>query len=272
MIKKLGTIRETVRIQEPLIHCITNPISIHDCANIILAAGGRPIMAEHQEEVAQITKTAKALALNLGNITDARMASMPVALKAASQAGIPVMLDLVGTACSSLRKEFAGSLLDLSMPSLLKGNMSELLAMAGEASHGIGIDAGVQDSLREENRLSLAQLFMEKARQWNTVIFITGKEDMIVSAHRCVCVKNGTPAMSRITGTGCMAGMVCAAYLAAAEPFEAAFAAALEFSIAGELAQKNSKGPGSFQAALLDAFYLLDRGQIEEKADYQILF
>ena len=173
MIKKLGTIRETIRIQEPLIHCITNPISIHDCANIILAAGGRPIMAEHQEEVAQITKTAKALALNLGNITDARMASMPVALKAASQAGIPVMLDLVGTACSSLRKEFAGSLLDLSMPSLLKGNMSELLAMAGEASHGIGIDAGVQDSLREENRLSLAQLFMEKARQWNTVIFIT---------------------------------------------------------------------------------------------------
>lgn len=229
-------------------------------------------MAEHKDEVAQITRTAKALALNLGNITDARMASMPIALETASRSRVPVMLDLVGTACSSLRKAFAGSLMRLSMPSILKGNMSELLAMAGEVSHGVGIDAGSQDSLTEENRMDLARLFMEKAAQWDTVIFITGKEDLIISPHRCLCVKNGTPAMTRITGTGCMAGMICATYLAAADPLEAAFSAALEFSIAGELAEENSKGPGSFQNALLDAFYLLDPQQIREKADYQILF
>ena len=134
--------RQLTRAAQPLIHCITNPISIHDCANIILAAGGRPIMAEHPAEVAEITRNSHALALNLGNITDARMKSMPESLKTAASLHIPVMLDLVGTACSNLRYEFAQKLMNIHMPELLKGNMSELLAMSGQTAHAIGIDAG----------------------------------------------------------------------------------------------------------------------------------
>ena len=113
--------RQLTRAAQPLIHCITNPISIHDCANIILAAGGRPIMAEHPAEVAEITRSSHALALNLGNITDARMKSMPESLKTAASLHIPVMLDLVGTACSNLRYEFAQKLMNIHMPELLKG-------------------------------------------------------------------------------------------------------------------------------------------------------
>ena len=130
--------RQLTRAAQPLIHCITNPISIHDCANIILAAGGRPIMAEHPAEVAEITSHAQSLALNLGNITDARMKSMPESLKIAASLHIPVMLDLVGTACSNLRYEFAQKLMNIHMPELLKGNMSELLAMSGQTAHAIG--------------------------------------------------------------------------------------------------------------------------------------
>ena len=198
-------------------------------------------MAEHPAEVAEITSHAQSLALNLGNITDARMKSMPESLKIAASLHIPVMLDLVGTACSNL----------------LKGNMSELLAISGQTAHAIGIDAGVQDVLTDANRSHLKELFQEKASQWNTTLLITGKEDMIVSASKCEFITNGTPAMSQITGTGCMLGMICATYLAVTDPFTAALSAAREFGTAGERAEKNSSGPGSFQTELFDQFYNL---------------
>ena len=201
-------------------------------------------MAEHPAEVAEITRNSHALALNLGNITDARMKSMPESLKIAASLHIPVMLDLVGTACSNLRYEFAQKLMNIHMPELLKGNMSELLAMSGQTAHAIGIDAGVQDVLTDANRSHLKELFQEKASQWNTTLLITGKEDMIVSANKCEFITNGTPAMSQITGTGCMLGMICATYLAVTDPFTAAVSAAKEFGTAGERAEKNSSGPG----------------------------
>ena len=173
-------------------------------------------MAEHPLEVAEITSTAQVLALNLGNITDARMEAMPIALKTAVQKEIPVLLDLVGTACSTLRKNFAKELLKIHVPSVLKGNMSELLAMIEEESHAVGIDAGEKDSITDENRNRLTKRFQEKANEWNTVFLITGKEDMIISKDECFFVQNGSPAMANITGTGCMLGMVCASYLASA--------------------------------------------------------
>lgn len=200
-------------------------------------------MAEHPAEVAEITRNSHALALNLGNITDARMKSMPESLKIAASLHIPVMLDLVGTACSNLRYEFAQKLMNIHMPELLKGNMSELLAMSGQTAHAIGIDAGVQDVLTDANRSHLKELFQEKASQWNTTLLITGKEDMIVSANKCEFITNGTPAMSQITGTGCMLGMICATYLAVTDPFTAAVSAAKEFGTAGERAEKNSSDP-----------------------------
>ena len=267
MIKKLENLKEQNRLTKPLIHCITNPISIHDCANIVLASGARPIMAEHPLEVAEITSTAQVLALNLGNITDARMEAMPIALKTAVQKEIPVLLDLVGTACSTLRKNFAKELLEIHVPSVLKGNMSELLAMIEEESHAVGIDAGEKDSITDENRNRLTKLFQKKADEWNTVFLITGKEDMIVSKDECFFVQNGSPAMANITGTGCMLGMFCASYLASASnAFNAALTSTVEFGIAGELAAKKTTAPGSFQVQLLDSFYQLTEAKRDSLA------
>ena len=225
-------------------------------------------MAEHPAEVAEITSHAQSLALNLGNITDARMKSMPESLKTAASLHIPVMLDLVGTACSNLRYEFAQKLMNIHMPELLKGNMSELLAMSGQTAHAIGIDAGVQDVLTDANRSHLKELFQEKnyaaalpalkafVKQKPTASLLQDA-DMIVSANKCEFITNGTPAMSQITGTGCMLGMICATYLAVTDPFTAAVSAAREFGTAGEKAEKNSSGPGSFQTELFDQFYNL---------------
>lgn len=224
-------------------------------------------MAEHPLEVAEITSTAQVLALNLGNITDARMEAMPIALKTAVQKEIPVLLDLVGTACSALRKNFAKELLKIHVPSVLKGNMSELLAMIEEESHAVGIDAGEKDSITDENRNRLTRLFQKKADEWNTVFLITGKEDMIVSKDECFFVQNGSPAMANITGTGCMLGMVCASYLASASnAFNAALTSTVEFGIAGELAAKKTTAPGSFQVQLLDSFYQLTEAKRDSLA------
>ncbi len=132
----IAEIRKYTKEAAPLIHCITNPISIHDCANIILAAGARPIMAEHPAEVAEITAVASALMLNLGNITDARIESIQRALKEANRRKIPVLLDLVGVTCSSLRREFARKLLTDGRFAVIKGNISEILAAADLPFHG----------------------------------------------------------------------------------------------------------------------------------------
>ena len=122
MQQAIRDIRKTLRDRQPLIHCITNPISINQCANAILAVGGRPMMAEHPQEVAEITRTAQSLMLNLGNITDARMESILISAETAQEAGIPFLLDAVGIACSTLRRDYVNRLLNTAIPTVIKGN------------------------------------------------------------------------------------------------------------------------------------------------------
>lgn len=148
---QLRNVRNATKENSPLIHCITNPISIHGCANMILAVGARPMMAEHPLEVEDITRTAGALMLNLGNITDARMESMRRSARVAMECGIPILLDLVGVTCSRIRMELARELIGFGQIQILKGNISELLAIAGQSFHGTGIDAGKEDAMTDEN-------------------------------------------------------------------------------------------------------------------------
>ena len=128
-----------------LIHCITNPISINDCANLILALGAKPIMACHPDEVDDITCHSAALALNLGNFDDIRAKSMMISAKCAKENKIPFILDLVGVACSTLRLNYAKELVSLYCPTVIKGNISECKAFYGMTSHAHGVDADIQD-------------------------------------------------------------------------------------------------------------------------------
>lgn len=243
---------------KPLIHCITNPISINQCANAVLAVGAKPIMAEHPKEALEITKTADALMLNIGNITDARMEAMPISLKEATKRGIPVVLDIVGLACSSLRKSFVKELLKQAIPTVIKGNYSEIFALYSEEYRSLGVDA--DSSLGVENA-EKAAVFL--ADRYHTIILATGQKDIVTDGKRLVYINNGTEQLSSVTGTGCMLGALCASYLATDHPFDSVVYACAVLGVSGELSE-TALGNGTFMQTLLDRLSTVTKADIEK--------
>lgn len=268
MLEEIYQIRSAVQEKAPLIHCITNPISIHDCANVVLAAGGRPMMAEHPAEVEEITATAGALALNLGNITDARKASILIAGKAAMRREIPVILDMVGIGCSHFRKKITEEFLGQRIPGapfILKGNMSELKALAGDGCSVSGVDVDPKDVLSEENREETIRLAKTVANTWGAVVLASGKTDLVTDGREVHFIDNGCEMMGRITGTGCMLNVLTAAYMSVGKPMTAAVAACVVLGISGEMAAGQCRGTGSFQIAFQDALSCMKDEDIRER-------
>lgn len=258
-IEEILKYQTALKEQAPLIHCITNPISIHDCANIVLAAGGRPMMAEHPAEVEEITATAGALALNLGNITDARKASILISGRYAFAHDIPVMLDLVGIGCSAFRREIVCELLNArekGTPLVLKGNMSEIRALADDHLKVSGVDAAPEDVIREDNKEAFIALAKSLAKQYDAIVLISGKTDLVTDGEETILIEAGHEMMSHITGTGCMLGVLTASYMSVMPPMVAAAAACNVFGTCGERAAAYAKGTGSYQIALLDELFL----------------
>lgn len=274
MLNEIFRIRAAVQQKAPLIHCITNPISIHDCANVVLAAGGRPMMAEHPAEVEEITVTAGALALNLGNITDARRASILIAGKAAMERHIPVILDMVGIGCSRLRRELTEEFLKQRMsgtvrvsesPLILKGNMSELKALAGADYHVSGVDVDSRDVLSENNRAEIIELAKSVAKTYGAVVLASGKTDLVTDGEQVCLIDNGCEMMGRITGTGCMLNVLAGTYMSSGEPVAAAAAACVVLGISGEIAAGQCRGTGSFQTAFQDALFCMTDEDIRRR-------
>jgi len=257
MQQAIPNIRKTVRENQPLIHCITNPISINQCANAILAIGARPMMAEHPKEVSEITRTARSLMLNLGNITDARMESILISAKTAREQRIPCLLDAVGIACSTLRREYAKKLINTAIPTVIKGNYSEIQALYRDSYHSSGVDA---DSRLDIHTIDHAAISI--ARNLQTIIVASGKVDIVTDGNRLYHIHNGTPQLSQITGTGCLQGALCASYLSAEPGIEAVITGCTVLGICGELAQTDL-GTGTFQCGLLDALSTLKDAEIE---------
>ena len=256
--RKLNEICGAVRNKRPLIHCITNPISINQCANAILAAGARPIMAEHPAEVKEITETADALMLNLGSITDARMQSMEISLRVAKEKGIPVVLDAVGAACSGLRREFTIRLLEGAVPTILKGNYSEIYALHRAAYRASGVDA---DSTLTEDEVREAAGGL--ARKYSTTVLASAKTDIVTDGTWYALIRNGTPQLASVTGTGCMLGALCGTYVTVCPGMEAATAACAVLGTCGQMAE-TPKGSGTFMVNLLDALSTAAGTQLEE--------
>lgn len=264
LLSQLEPILTYIQQEAPLIHCITNPISINDCANILLAIGARPIMAEHPDEVAEITAIAKGLALNLGNITDVRMASMKISAGAAKDKGIPFVLDLVGLSCSRLRQKYAKELLQIAVPDIIKGNISELRTLLGlPTTPGMGVEAWQKEMVTQENALEYARIFQKQAREYHTLLLATGPIDFVVSSEEAYIIANGSNALASITGTGCMNNVLAGACLAGVHGISsqatnntlAAILSCLLLGIAGENIQDIylNQGPGSFHYSLIDS-------------------
>ena len=263
MKKQIKCIRNKVKDNMPLIHCITNPISINQCANALLAIGARPIMAEHPKEVRQITSTAQAVLLNLGNITDVRMEAMKLSLAAAKEKNIPVVLDAVGIACSDLRRNYTNELLNIGIPEVIKGNYSEINALYCDMYSSAGVDADEKIDIGSIDRAA-----MTLAEKYNTTILASGKTDIVTDGKQLIHIKNGTRQLASVTGTGCMLGSLCAAYLSQtgimqSGGIEAAMTACVVLGICGQLAQTD-EGNGTFMVRLMDYLTTLTHGQVDE--------
>ena len=187
IIDDINKIRKKVRQEAPLIHSITNPISINQCANACLSLGARPIMAEHPKEVKEITKTSKALLLNLGNITDIRRKSMMISAKIAKKENIPIVLDLVGVSCSDLRKKFSKKLIKAYTPSVIKGNYSEISALYNDNYKCSGVDA--ENTLSIEN---IDDIAIKLSNKLGSIILASGKSDVVAFKNTLIHIKNGT--------------------------------------------------------------------------------
>ena len=235
-----------VREQRPLVHHITNSVTINDCANITICAGAAPVMAEAPEEVAAMVAAAGALVLNIGTLSRGQVDAMLLAGRRANELGIPVILDPVGAGATEFRTATVRRLLDTLEVAVLKGNAGEIGVLAGTGGSVRGVDSGgVAGDPVETAR--------ECARATGTVVSMTGAVDVVADGRRVFLVRNGNPAMDRLSGTGCMAASVTAAFAAVADDYAVASAAALAaFGRAGERASAGARGPYTFRTALFD--------------------
>lgn len=238
---------------------------MNDSANAILAVGARPNMAGHPREAAEVVGDARALVVNLGNITDDRMAAMEAAGLRAKEANIPRLIDVVGVGCSTLRLDFGRRWIREYTPQIIKGNSSEILSLAGDTAHASGIDAGTADVVTDENMAVMARPFTAYAKAVGAVVLATGPVDVITDGVTTLGVANGTPKLARLTGTGCMAGALAGVYLSVAEPFQAALLGVAMLNLAGEEGALQTQGLGSFHVALFDALSLLKGEDIQRR-------
>ena len=241
-----------IKTQQPIVHHLTNWVTIYDCANIVKTLGGSPVMAHAPEEVAEMAGIASALVLNIGTLTVDFVQAMKIAAQSANMKGIPVILDVCGAGATALRDKSCFDLLGSCRIDIIKGNASEIARIAGEKVITKGVDStDVAADMRK-----LAAKLSQKRR---ATVVITGKEDIITDGKISYVVKNGDPMMVHVVGTGCMAASVIGTFAAVEKDLALAAVAGLVcFEIAAECAVKISKGPGSFKEKLYDCLYALD--------------
>ena len=266
---------ENVRKKTPLIHNITNYVTVNDCANILLACGASPIMADDIGEVTEITAICHGLNINIGTLNHNTIPSMLAAGKKANELGRPAVLDPVGAGASALRTETALRLLDAIRFAVIRGNISEIKTLACGRGTTKGVDADVADRITEETLESAVAFAKAFARKAGSVIAVTGAIDIVTDGHTAYCIRNGHPMMSGVTGTGCQLSSMTAAFTAAnpERPLAAAAAAVCAMGLCGEIAFQrmgDSDGNASYRNYIIDAVYHLTPAKLEKGAKYEV--
>ena len=263
-----------VQEKSPLVQCITNMVTVNDCANILLAAGASATMAHHPLEVADAVAGVQALVLNLGGI-DYREA-MLIGGKEANRLGVPVVFDPVAAGFTGLRRETARRLLEEVKFAVIRGNASEIMALAQDREGGSGVDVAAADAVTESGLPRAAALASALSRRTGAAVVISGAVDVVARDERVLFLRNGSPTMARITGSGCMLSALTGAFCGACpdKPFEAAAAAAAAMAIAGERAEalRLQKGTGNatFRIDLIDSLFNLTGEQLTQGVRYEI--
>lgn len=266
---------ENVRIKKPLIHNITNYVTVNDCANIVIACGASPIMADDQAEVEEITALCAGLNINIGTLNSRTIPAMLLAGKRANELEHPVVLDPVGAGASKLRTDTAMQLLEKVKFSVIRGNISEIKTLAFGSGTTKGVDAEVSDKVTKENLNEAIGFIKAFARKTGAVTAVTGAIDIVADDKKAYCIYNGHPMMSSVSGTGCQLSAMTAAFVAANpdHPLEAAAAAVSAMGYAGEVAHSRltgMDGNAAYRNYIIDAIYNMSPEMLGKGAKYEV--
>lgn len=254
----LETNLHNLRVSAPLVHNITNFVVMNFTANALLAIGASPVMAHAAEEVEDMAAIAGALVVNIGTLSPQWVEGMKLAMKKAAALGKPIVLDPVGAGATPYRNRVLTELLATASPTIIRGNGSEILALAGLNVQTRGVDSTTDSA----GSLDAARALSSR---YGAVVSVSGAVDVIVHGERTAWVSNGVPLMTRVTGMGCSASAIAGAFAAVCDdPFDAAVSAAVAMGVCGELAFRTAKLPGSFQVGFLDTLSEISPAHLAE--------
>ena len=271
----LGNCLENVRKNVPLVHNITNYVTVNDVANVLLACGGSPIMSDEPLDVEDITSICGGLNINIGTLNQSSIKGMFLAGKKANELNHPVLLDPVGAGASKLRTDTAVNLIKEIKFTVIRGNISEIKTLALGSGTTKGVDADVADAVTEENLDSAVKFVKDFAKKSGAIVAITGAIDLVSDADTCYVIRNGRPEMGKITGTGCQLSGLMTAYLVANPDnlLEAAAASVCVMGLAGEIGWKKMKsedGNSTYRNRIIDAIYNMDADTLNKGAKYEV--
>lgn len=271
----LKTMLENVRAKSPLVHNITNYVTVNDVANVLLAVGGSPIMSDDADDVEDITSICGGLNINIGTLNKNTIPSMFLAGKKANALGHIVLLDPVGAGASRLRTDTANRLMQEVRFDAVRGNISEIKTLCTGSGSTKGVDADAVDAVTEANLDNGVQLVKTFAAQTGCIIAVTGAIDLVSDGARCWCIRNGRAEMSRITGTGCQLSALMTAFLVANpdRKLDAAAAAVCMMGLAGEIGWANMQpgdGNSTYRNRIIDAIFNMTGDALEEGAKYEL--
>lgn len=280
-IEKIPKLLEEVKNKNPLTHCITNFVTVNDCANAVLAIGASPIMSEDTEEVEEVVTIADALVINIGKLNQEQVESMKVSSAQANKTNTPVILDPVGVGISQLRNRVTLELIENYDLAAIRGNITEIKTIAkltgviSKSNTAKGVDVSQDDIITNDNLDANAKIIANLASKLNTVILASGPIDILSDGETTIAIDNGDEMMPQITGSGCMLSSIVGSCIGATNPLEGSLLAALLMTIAGQKARakvdSENAGTGSFRAYLIDYLYKLDGKTLIDESNIKIL-
>ena len=281
ILEKIDTTLKEVKNKSPLTCCITNFVTVNDCANAVLAIGASPIMTNENKEIGEIVNISDALVINIGTLTSSQIETMLKGAHQASKMETPIILDPVGVGVSEFRNDTTKKLITDYKIASIRGNISEIKAIAklfgfiDEANIAKGVDVSDNDIITSENLKVNSKIVEITADRLNTLIIASGPIDILSNGKTTVAIKGGDEMMSRITGSGCMLTSIIGSCIGATNPFDGGLLGILAMNRAGEIAKSkvedNNLGSGSFRTFLIDALYNIDSKDLIKTSKIEIL-
>ena len=281
ILEKIDETLKTIKEKNPLTHCITNSVTINDCANAVLAIGGSPFMAEDAEELEEVVTIADVLVINIGKLSKEQVEAMKISAETANKTNTPIVLDPVGVGVTQLRNRTTLDLIENYDLAAIRGNISEIKAIAklvgviDENNTAKGVDVNIDDIITEENLPANGELIKELAAKLNTTILASGPIDILSDGETTIAIDNGDDMMPLITGSGCMLSSIVGSCVGGSAPLEGSLVAILAMNIAGEKARakvdEKDEGTGSFRAYLIDYLYKTNAETLVNESNVKIL-